>query len=646
MRAQGELLLPLPATAERWREPEWAALVVRSGRALLVGHEGTEQWLDVRAPERMAISEPLDSPLGRSLKEWAHRWRDGAVTVDERLMYATLAADGATLVIANTADDGSPRIERTIPLPGLQVVKLAADRDRVIVLAAKDAAHRSDQLIDVPLDPPAWPPRRLVRRPIRFDDRVLAPAADCDEAEAHNRALRFGTPGPYRTCFGSYHAHPLLASLIDGRLVVAELVDESWPMSHYPDVVLGFETFDLPGDGPPQAIGRTVTNLDEPFHVAVAGSTLFAPLSGQRLAAFMVGADGATTQIGAVEGVGPVTSVAPLAGHPGWVVTSGAIVDARDIEHPRQASVVDGGVSAGRFVLSAADDSFTRITGLVVTDATDPTAPQPVATLKVPADGMAVWAAAHGVAALVGFSEYGWKGLPSTDVLATLDLSDPSALRVLSTVSTEALATSIPIETIDAESQSRMAATPGAPHHPFHVAGAHLSASSAVAAMGGAVWTFDVSAPARPRHVGRLALGAHIAALVPLDDQRFLVQLGIDDDYMEQRFSGDLVLVTLDADRQPREAGRWSLPDARPGAIAVTGSTVLAVTRGLDDGRSAPSPYLAVIDAGDWRQPVITRRWPLPFDVRAVAVDAAADRVYLAAGGEGLGVAALSAVVR
>ncbi len=276
-----------------------------------------------------------------------------------------------------------------------------------------------------------------------------------------------------------------------------------------------------------------------------------------------------------------------------------------------------------------------------------PVAPKPVATRQVPAAGMAVWAAAHGVTALVGFSEVGLEGASEH---GCADHARPErsvcAARVLSTVSTEALATSIPIETIDAESQSRMAATQARLTILSIVAGAHLSASSAVAAMGGAVWTFDVSAPARPRHVGRLALGAHIAALVPLDDQRFLVQLGIDDDYMEQRFSGDLVLVTLDADRQPREAGRWSLPDARPGAIAVTGSTVLAVTRGLDDGRSAPSPYLAVIDAGDWRQPVITRRWPLPFDVRAVAVDAAADRVYLAAGGEGLGVAALSAVVR
>ena len=102
-----------------------------------------------------------------------------------------------------------------------------------------------------------------------------------------------------------------------------------------------------------------------------------------------------------------------------------------------------------------------------------------------------------------------------------------------------------------------------------------------------------------PKAVARKALGLPRDGRVVLHLGRMVPRKGVDTVIrgfarLRKKAGGDLVLVTLDADRQPREAGRWSLP----------------------------------------------------FDVRAVAVDAAADRVYLAAGGEGLGVAALSAVVR
>ncbi|MEO8083065.1 MAG: hypothetical protein ABI780_04530 [Ardenticatenales bacterium] len=63
---------------------------------------------------------------------------------------------------------------------------------------------------------------------------------------------------------------------------------------------------------------------------------------------------------------------------------------------------------------------------------------------------------------------------------------------------------------------------------------------------------------------------------------------------MEQHFGGDLFLIALDPDRQPHVAGRWSLP----------------------------------------------------YDVREIAVDVAGDRVYFAAGGKGLVVGVLSALVR
>lgn|GEM_PF-5109629 len=646
-------------------DSDWRTAAYRAGDRVVVARGASMFTLDWRPPAAPVVQSHvvLPCPIYRMASNdryavatvWScpGAWSQAVKRATEQVwVIDTTTPDGLAVVGSVTVPESTGRVqavsvttayflgsaERPGGLPlalvqwfRLDDVRTGGHASEAYVAAARTAdaadATPSTPLHWLELDDPMPPPLESLRGCCSDATRTPDPNATPDPA--------FAADPDWPTEVNNPSADRHDGVLVGDRWIVQS--SYSIPFTYGDDPVF-LETWQLPSDGPPRRLGRRLQVERESGLVAAAGNTVLVASSGARLTTYDVTTGDEAQPIGSVDDIDTVTSVAPLSGRPGWLVTNGAVVDARDPAHPRVVAAAAGGVVAGGLTLQAADRShYDRRRGLRITSLTAPSSPWPI---PLDDDDVAYWVAASSRVAVVGRSCLCVQDqLQPTDSLALVDLTDPQQPRWAATISPAIVLTPYPTPNpsrtaVPAPEPDPCAWPSSDGYYADWTAGVHMGESFAALAIGRLIQVYDVADPDHPKHAARLDLGGQAGALVSVDDHRVVVRLGLEDGYHAIDVGGDIVLIELSAEGQPNVAGRWSFPTGRPGTMAVAGTTLL-----LADDRG-----LAVVDVVDWAapSPVVRRRWAVPFDVQAMAVDG--DSVYLATGDDGLVIASLSAL--
>jgi hypothetical protein len=470
------------------------------------------------------------------------------------------------------------------------------------------------------------PAARYEKRGLVSFDQYFAPETedDCAEAQAENRALIFGTPGPRRYCGDRVHAFPRHWVVVNDVLwVLQDLSDDL-----VQDLVfaVSLRSFDLEDPSRPRDLGSVHTNLQPPSSdMAVIGTTAVIPLSNQRLVTFDLSDPEDPRQQGTFQGLGRVDTVQPVPDRAGWLATSRAIVDATHPESPRRVARSAGGHLAGSYVYRAQ-----RWEGLIIEDISEPSHPREVARVEVPGYALWVFVDESASRAYVGHTGHGtkglrWQGPEPTDGILVFDVSSADAPKLLWEIDASQL---LPL----ADRPLSVLAYERNTFQGFHAIG-----SNARLFEGQTLFALDVSSSEAQQPLGRFDVTSParlIGPWAPLGDEMLVMREAVLEvgRYEHRHLGGDLVVLDLTDPTMVREVGRLPMSTERPGALGVVGDLALL----------ADDTGFHVVDLGDVSSPRIVGSFANPYPIAAISV--ADGIVYLAAGTEGLLITSLDAL--